>query len=107
MNVKKECDPSILSILTAENNNLTRRETALVVEKGLTVGGKSLQEYLEASNHAYALDWIRELAKRPDAVPSENELLQRHALILRALMSAMLDVTVMYSDDFGLYWVDG
>ena len=45
-----------------EGNTLTRRETALVVEKGLTVGGKSLQEHLEACNHAYALDWVRELA---------------------------------------------
>jgi len=29
-----------------EGNTLTRRETALVVEKGLTVGGKSLTEHL-------------------------------------------------------------
>ena len=68
-----------------EGNTLTRRETALVVEKGLTVGGKSLQEHLEASNHAYALDWIRELAMKPNAVPSENELLQLHSLILRSI----------------------
>ncbi len=31
-----------------EGNTLTRRETALVLEKGLTVGGKSLVEHLEA-----------------------------------------------------------
>ena len=30
-----------------EGNTLTRSETALVVEKGLTVGGKSLVEHLE------------------------------------------------------------
>ena len=68
-----------------EGNTLTRRETALVVEKGLTVGGKSLQEHLEGSNHAYALDWIKHLAHRPDGVPSENELLQLHSLILRGI----------------------
>lgn len=35
-----------------EGNTLSRRETALVLEKGLTVGGKSLVEHLEAVNHA-------------------------------------------------------
>lgn len=64
-----------------EGNTLTRRETALVVKKGITVGGKSLQEHLEASNHAYALDWVREQAVQVNAVPSENEFLQLHALI--------------------------
>jgi len=84
-----------------EGNTLTRRETALVVEKGLTVGGKSLQEHLEASNHAYALDWIKNLAHRPDGVPSENELLQLHSLILRGIddrhAGRYRDVTVMIS----------
>ena len=32
-----------------EGNTLTRRETAVVIEKGLTVGGKSLKEHLEAT----------------------------------------------------------
>ena len=84
-----------------EGNTLTRRETALVVDKGLTVGGKSLQEHLEASNHAYALDWVRELAKRPDAVPTEGDLLQLHARILRGIADRHAgryrDVTVMIS----------
>jgi Fic family protein len=84
-----------------EGNTLTRRETALVVEKGLTVGGKSLQEHLEASNHAYALDWIRELASKPKAVPSEGELLQLHSLILRGIddehAGCYRNVTVMIS----------
>ena len=84
-----------------EGNTLTRRETALVVEKGLTVGGKSLQEHLEANNHAYALDWIRELAQRPEAVPTENELLQLHSLILRGIddshAGCYRTVTVMIS----------
>ena len=39
-----------------EGNTLTRQETALVVEKGITVGGKSLKEHLEATNHAKAID---------------------------------------------------
>ena len=35
-----------------EGNTLTLQETALVIEKGLTIGGKSLNEHLEAINHA-------------------------------------------------------
>ena len=38
-----------------EGNTLTRAETALVIEKGVTVAGKSLEEHLEAKNHAQAL----------------------------------------------------
>ena len=34
-----------------EGNTLTLRETDLVIHKGLTVGGKSLVEHLEAINH--------------------------------------------------------
>ena len=48
-----------------EGNTLTRRETALVVEKGLTVRGKSLVEHLEVTNHAQALSWIKETGGSP------------------------------------------
>lgn len=39
-----------------EGNTLTRQETALVVEEGLTVQGKSLTEHQEAINHAEAVE---------------------------------------------------
>jgi len=42
-----------------EGNTLTRQETALVVEKGITVEGKSLKEHLEAINHAQAIEFIK------------------------------------------------
>ncbi|MDR0662152.1 MAG: hypothetical protein LBF76_02070, partial [Holosporales bacterium] len=37
-----------------EGNTLTRRETALIVEEGLTSGSKPIKDYLEAKNHAEA-----------------------------------------------------
>lgn len=43
-----------------EGSTLTRAETALVVEKGITVKGKSLKEHLEAKNHVEALEPERE-----------------------------------------------
>ena len=45
-----------------EGNTLTHRETAEVIEHGITVGGKSLREHLEAVDHYDALRWMRELA---------------------------------------------
>ena len=71
-----------------EGNTLTRRETALVVEKGLTVGGKSLIEHLEAVNHAHALDWVKEQVKRKPASLAEKEILHIHNLILKGIDDA-------------------
>ncbi|HEY8261506.1 MAG TPA: Fic family protein, partial [Methylosinus sp.] len=45
-----------------EGNTLTLRETAEVIEHGLTVGGKPLRDHLEALDHYDALLWMRELA---------------------------------------------
>ncbi len=39
-----------------EGNPLTLQETALVIEKGLTIGGKFLNEHLEAINHQHAIE---------------------------------------------------
>lgn len=71
-----------------EGNTLTRRETALVVEKGLAVGGKSLKEHLEATNHAHALDWVNELVKRLPAQINEKDVLYIHELILKGIDDA-------------------
>src|ERR1700682_4356974 len=45
-----------------EGNTLTHRETAEVIEHGVTVGGKSLRDHLEAVDHYAALQWMRQLA---------------------------------------------
>lgn len=68
-----------------EGNTLTRAETALVVEKGLTVQGKSLTEHLEAINHVEALDYVKTLInkKRHDII--EDDILEIHRLILNKI----------------------
>lgn len=71
-----------------EGNTLSRLETALVVEKGLTVGGKSLIEHLEATNHAHALDWMKEQVWRKPADLTEEDILSIHTLILRGIDDA-------------------
>jgi Fic family protein len=45
-----------------EGNALTYRETAEVIEHGITAGGKPLRDHFEAVDHYEALQWIRELA---------------------------------------------
>jgi Fic family protein len=45
-----------------EGNTLTLRETAEVIEHGITVGGKLLRDHLEAVDHYDALLWMREQA---------------------------------------------
>ena len=70
-----------------EGNTLNRRETALVVEKGLTVGGKTLVEHLEAANHAKAVDWITQKVELSDEPISEQDLLKIHELILAGIDS--------------------
>lgn len=67
-----------------EGNTLTLQETALVVEKGLTIGGKTLQEHLEAINHTHALDYVKELVQDKTAF-TETILLNIHKLILQSI----------------------
>ncbi len=68
-----------------EGNTLGRSETALVIEKGLAVGGKSLLEHTEAVNHARALDWVREQAKRKPHSVTEKDILHVHCLIMKGI----------------------
>lgn len=68
-----------------EGNTLTRKETALVVEKGLTVGGKTLTEHLEATNHAKALDWVSEQITRSLEQITEKDILKIHEMILKGV----------------------
>ena len=68
-----------------EGNTLTRKETALVVEKGLTVGGKSLIEHLEATNHSYALDWVKKKISTKAEHITENDILNIHNIILKGI----------------------
>lgn len=46
-----------------EGNSLTLGETAFYLREGLTSEGKPLIDYLEARNHAEAIDWLYEVVK--------------------------------------------
>src|ERR1700684_418228 len=50
-----------------EGNTLSAVETTLVIEKGITVGGKPLKDHLEALDHYDAIRYVRELARHETA----------------------------------------
>ncbi|TSC93887.1 MAG: Uncharacterized protein CEN87_716 [Parcubacteria group bacterium Licking1014_1] len=68
-----------------EGNTLSRQETALVVEKGITIDGKSITEHLEAINHALAIDFIKNLATSKRTDFKEQDLLNLHQIILQKI----------------------
>ena len=67
-----------------EGNTLTLQETALVVNEGVTVAGKSVREHLEAINHVEAIEYIKDIAKK-DIDISERTIKDIHALILHGI----------------------
>lgn len=67
-----------------EGNTLTLQETRLVIEEGITIGGKSLREHFEAVNHQDAIDYVEKLAK-PNYVLSESDILDVNALVLHKI----------------------
>jgi len=64
-----------------EGNTLTLRETQLVIEEGITVGGKSITETLEAKNHPEAIEFIERLVDAKSEL-TEDVVLQLHRLIM-------------------------
>ena len=46
-----------------EGNSLTETETKVVIEDGITIGGKSVRDHLEALGHSEAYDLLFRLAK--------------------------------------------
>ena len=68
-----------------EGNTLTRQETAMVVEEGLTVQGKSLTEHQEAINHAQAYDYIQTLISKKRQELAAQDILNIHSIILNKI----------------------
>ena len=64
-----------------EGNTLTLRETQLILETGLTIGGKSLREHFEVLNHQEAIEYVEMLAGG-DTPITPFELRQIHSLVL-------------------------
>jgi Fic family protein len=61
-----------------EGNTLTESETKVIIEDGITIGGKPLKDHLDAIGHARAFDHLWKLAKNPDI--TENDIKELHKI---------------------------
>jgi Fic family protein len=65
-----------------EGNTLTLLETKVVLENGITIGGKTLREHFEAINHREAILYIHDIIKKNEPF-SEWQIRSIHQLILK------------------------
>jgi Fic family protein len=65
-----------------EGNTLTAPETTLVIEQGITIGGKPLKDHMEAIDHFEAIRYVRELARRRTTL-TEMDVRTLHSLVVK------------------------
>ncbi len=67
-----------------EGNSLTETETKVVLEDGITIGGKPLRDHYEASGHSEAYNLLLDLSKK-------NRITQKDILTLHQLFYWRID----------------
>jgi Fic family protein len=77
-----------------EGNTLSAAETTLVIEQGITVGGKPLKDHLEAIDRYEAIRYVRELAKQT-APLAEMDVRDLHRLVV---LRSSPDIAGRYAD---------
>ncbi|MHA1383107.1 MAG: Fic family protein [Candidatus Helarchaeota archaeon] len=68
-----------------EGNTLTESETILILEKGITVGGKTLKEHLEAINHKKAIKYLYNIISKKEKI-TEEMILKIHTLLMTDIL---------------------
>ncbi len=63
-----------------EGNTLTVSETKILLEDGITVGGRPLKDCYEAVGHGAAYDFMLELARQQDMSITEDAIKKLHRL---------------------------
>lgn len=61
-----------------EGNSLTETETKIVLEEGITIGGKPIRDHYEATGHSEAYNLLYSLAKNKEI--TEKDILDLHRL---------------------------
>ena len=67
-----------------EGNSLTLGETAFYLREGLTSEGKPLIDYLEARNHAEAIDWLFDIVRQKKPI-TEGFIKDLNALLHKGI----------------------
>jgi len=68
-----------------EGNTLTLQETKLVLEEGVTIGGKPLKDHVEAKNDAEAFDLMIKLVHAEKPV-SQDIIQQIHEIVTKGIL---------------------
>jgi len=66
-----------------EGNSLTESETKVIIEDGLTIGGRPMKDHLEAIGHSQAFDYMWNLSKNRDI--TERNIKSLHKLFFQAI----------------------
>lgn len=89
------CDVEITYTSNAiEGNTLSPVETTLVIEKGVTIGGKPLGDHLEALDHYDAIRYVRELGRETTPL-TESGVCNLHRLVMQR---SRPDIAGRYAD---------
>lgn len=70
-----------------EGNSLTLQETQMVIDYGVTVHGHPLREYLEATNHAEAYQYMADLVAEQTSITRET-LLTLHRVVMDKILDS-------------------
>lgn len=73
-----------------EGNSLTESETKVLLEDGLTVGGKPIRDYYEATGHASAYEFMYDFSK--DREVNESDIQMLHHLFYKKIDTAQAGV---------------
>ena len=68
-----------------EGNTLTYSETKLILNEGITIGGKSMNEHLEVINHQEAISYIEELVNINTKDITLRDIKNIHNLVLKGI----------------------
>lgn len=68
-----------------EGNTLTLQETKLVLDEGITIGGKPLKDHIEARNDAEAFDLMIDLVHAKKSI-SQETIQQIHEVVTKGML---------------------
>src|SRR6266567_7753724 len=70
-----------------EGNSLSLQETQMVIDYGITIHGHPLREYLEATNHAEAYQYVTALVEKRERITRET-ILTLHSLVTDKILES-------------------
>lgn len=68
-----------------EGNTLSLSETKVLLEDGITIGGKTMKELLEAIGHSKAYDYMLKTARQTGMKITEDIILKLHSLFYNGI----------------------